>query len=118
MRTSNLKGINIISLILIEPLLNTIFFSFSFITLLVLVCFMIIPSLDSWFFNSFSSFFCQFVKCPESFYVWSWLLLMLFFIIAFNNNNNNNNNIDFISGQYPNGANEAVFTIIVYMFTE
>ena len=26
MRTSNLKGINIISLILIEPLLNTIFF--------------------------------------------------------------------------------------------
>ena len=30
----------------------------------------------------------------------------------------NNNNIDFISGQYPNGANEAVFTIIIYMFTE
>ena len=27
----------------------------------------------------------------------------------------NNNNINFISGQYPNGANEAVFTIIIYI---
>ena len=67
MRTSNLKGINIISLILIEPLLNTIFFSFSFITLLVLVCFMIIPSLDSWFFNSFSSFFFHLLSARKAF---------------------------------------------------
>ena len=26
------------------------------------------------------------------------------------------NNIDFISVQYPNGANEAVFTIIIYVY--
>ena len=30
--------------------------------------------------------------------------------------NNNNNNINFISGQYPDGANEAVFTIIIYVY--